>query len=88
MPDFLANEPGWVGMFTRAHADGALANGTRVTKVNSEPGDTRPDGVPGVVLGSISHPEVMDGIMLYFIEWADAPRQAVGTVGFKVEAQR
>lgn len=76
--------PGWKGAFTREHAPGALANGTRIVKDNSEPGDSTPDGTPGVVLGSISHPEVQSGAIFYFIEWAYAPRIAVGTMGFKV----
>jgi hypothetical protein len=39
---------------------------TRVLKINSDPGDTHPDGVLGVVLGSIVHSTF--GIA-YFVEW-------------------
>jgi len=79
--------PGWTGAFTRNEAVGALKNGTHIVKANSERGDAHPDGTPGVVLGSISHPEIGDGVPFYFIEWASRPRIAVGTVGYKVQAQ-
>lgn len=84
----LHNEEGWMGAFTRESAPGALRPGTRVVKRNSEPGDTNADGVPGVVLGSISHPKVGDGAVMYFIEWAAYPRCAAAVMHFKVrEAQ-
>jgi hypothetical protein len=77
--------PGWTGAFTRNEALGAWRNGTKVVKVNSEEGDGHPDGTPGVVLGSISHPEVHGGMVFYFIEWGPRPLVAVGTVGSKVQ---
>lgn len=83
----IKNWPGWTGAFTRNEASGALRNGTRIVKTNTEKGDAHPDGTPGVVLGSISHPEVHNGMAFYFIEWEPRPRVAVGTVGFKVQAQ-
>lgn len=78
--------PGYRGAFTRERAPGAIASGTRIMKTNSEDGDANPDGALGTVLGSLSHPEVMNGIVMYFIEWDSAPRTAVATVGFKVQA--
>jgi hypothetical protein len=85
MTDFpFKGEPGWHGMFTRQQAKGALANGTRIVKVNSEPGDAHPDGTPGVILGSISHPAIWDGAVCYFVEWAPARRKAVAVMGFKL----
>jgi hypothetical protein len=78
-------EPGWLGAFTRYRVEGALRNGTTVVKVNSEPGDTHPDGTPGVILGSISHPDAFNGMIGYFVEWAPRPRVAIGTIALKVK---
>jgi hypothetical protein len=80
------NYPGWEGMFTRDQAPGALANDTRIMKTNSEPGDAMPDGTLGTVLGSLSHPDVMDGVTFYFVEWDHMPRRAVGIAGHKIRA--
>lgn len=77
----LRNEPGWVGMFTRDRAEGALPNGTRVVKVNSEEGDGHPDGTPGVILGSVVAPGLGIG---YFVSWAPRPRVVVFTADFKI----
>lgn len=77
-------EAGWVGHFTRGQASGALPNGTRIVKTRSEPGDGTPDGTPGVVLGSFSHPAIQDGAIMYFLEWASKPRVAVGAIHWKV----
>lgn len=79
-------EPGWIGFFTRDEASGALANGTRIEKINSEKGDGHQDGDTGTILGSVSA-EVTEehfgakpknSLMAYFIEWDDMPRYAVG----------
>lgn len=78
----LQQHEGYYGVFTRHQADGAIPNGTAVVKVNSEPGDGRQDGVMGVVLGSLSTPDM--GIA-YFIEWSDMPRFAVGTMALKIQ---
>lgn len=82
----LRNEPGWMGAFIRDRAENGLPNGTRVIKTNSKPDDGHPDGTPGVVLGSFSHPEIMDNMVFYFIEWAPRPRVAVGCMASKIEA--
>lgn len=82
------NEPGWVGSFTRHQAAGAIANGTDIVKTRSEAGDANKDGTRGRVLGSVSHPDVQNGAVMYFVEWRNAPRVAVGVIGFKVEALR
>lgn len=79
----FVNEPGWLGTFTRDQHPGALPNGTRVRKVNSEPGDTRPDGALGAVLGSVGADHL--GIA-YFVEWDSMPKAAVLTVAKKLEA--
>lgn len=77
-------EPGWRGAFTRATAVGAMPSGTRIVKASSEEGDATPDGTPGIVLGSFSHPSVQAGIVLYFVEWADKPKQAMAVTEAKV----
>jgi hypothetical protein len=74
------NEEGWSGAFTRNQVEGALRNGTRIVKRNSEPDDATPDGTPGIILGSLTY----DGIICYFIEWAHLPRVAIGCVSNKV----
>lgn len=53
---------------------GALAAGTRVEKVQTEPGDTHKDGDRGTILGSISSPLGQIG---YSVEWDDLPGMAV-----------
>jgi hypothetical protein len=82
----VRNYPGYTGAFTRDQAPGALASGTRIMKTDSEEGDANPDGALGTVLGSLSHPEVQNGALMYFIEWDAVPKVAVGCMGFKVRA--
>lgn len=83
---FIGSEPGWIGAFTRNEAHGGLPNGTRIMKCNSESGDSRPDGVLGTVLGSLSHPDIQGGKVFYFVEWDAVPRMAVGVLASKVQA--
>lgn len=80
----IHGEPGWIGAFTRHQESGALANGTRVVKANTEPGDGTREGTPGVVLGSIREPDGQRRY-IYFIEWAGDPRVAVACMGFKLK---
>jgi hypothetical protein len=84
MTDPFRKYPGYHGAFTRDQAPGALANGTRIMKANSEEGDAHPDGALGTVLGSMSHPEIQNGAAMYFIEWDARPKVAIATIGFKV----
>ena len=79
----IGEEPGWIGAFTRHEELGAWRNGTRVVKQASEPHDGTPDGTPGVVLGSLM--EHQSKQLLYFVEWANRPRVAVGCMGFKLK---
>lgn len=72
----FTTEPGWIGAFTRAQADDAAPNGTRVVKANSKPGDAHQDGAPATVLGSFADPA--SGVIAYFVEWDDAPHVACG----------
>ena len=78
----LKSEDGWLGTFTRQEADGAMVNGTRVYKFQSEPGDGHPTGSMGTVLGSLHHPDL--GYM-YFVEWDESPRVAIGVVERKIK---
>ncbi len=80
----LIETPGWTGAFTTEQAEGALPNGTRIEKTKSEPKDATPGGTPGTILGSISHPGVMNGAIMYFVEWDDRPKVAVGVMGWKL----
>ena len=77
----LKSEQGYWGIFTRNEYPGALKNGTRIRKTNSEPNDHRNDGDAGTVIGSIGAPEV--GVM-YFIEWDQTPRVIIGVTAQKV----
>lgn len=83
----IGNERGWVGAFTRAQAVGAIPNGTRIRKVNSEHDDAHPDGTFGTVLGSIKSPDDLVHIADYgyFVEWDPRPRCAIGVMSFKIE---
>lgn len=80
----VREEPGWRGAFTRHEQPGAIPNGTRVVKVHAEAGDANPTGTRGTVLGSLAHPEVLAGEVLYFVEWDTQPRTAVAVAGFKL----
>jgi hypothetical protein len=85
----MRNEPGWVGTFTRAQAEGAIPNGTVVIKTLCDPGDTHPAGTPGKVLGSIRALPGMEkqfpGVeYMYWVEWQPHPLCAVVVVSTKI----
>lgn len=84
----INNEPGWYGSFTRDQAEGAIPNGSRIVKCNSEEGDAHVDGTPGIVLGSFmaaaADTSGLGNVICYFIEWAPKPRIAIGTLHFKI----
>jgi hypothetical protein len=50
---FLKTEVGWQGVFTRQQAAGAIENGARIVKLESEAEDSQPNGALGTVLGSL-----------------------------------
>lgn len=88
-------EDGWFGALTRDQAPGAIANGTRIVKAESEPGDTNPVGTRGVVLGSIdvsdiALPELKRPAeqFVYFVEWDSLPRHAFFMVDWKIRPVR
>jgi hypothetical protein len=92
--DGLGAHSGYAGVFSRAEAKGALANGTRIRKCNSEEGDGTPDGTGGVILGSVnvraagvSAAEDHGVTYLYFVEWDNRPKVAVGTIDVKIEEE-
>ena len=89
LPMNFKPEPGWIGIFTRDQAPGAIPNGTKIVKAVREAGDTHDVGARGTVLGSYKSPGGLPGALArikywYFIEWDDNPKAAVGTVDFKV----
>lgn len=90
LPNFITTmfkeEPGWVGMFTRNQAEGAWENGTRVIKQNSESDDGHPNGSMGTILGSIGIKNSYLGY-LYFVEWDQRPRVAVGVMEAKLRKE-
>ena len=62
-------------VYTKNQAEGALPNGTRIEKVNSEPGDGHQDGAAGTVIGSIGPVEIPDSTYryAYFVAWDEDP---------------
>ncbi|MGC0395920.1 MULTISPECIES: hypothetical protein [Bradyrhizobium] len=87
----MANEPGWIGGFSRHQARGAIPNGSRIMKTRAEPRDINAVGAFGTVLGSIDTREVdaafakrMSADYVYWVEWDDAPKCAVFIVGWKI----
>ncbi|MFQ5874778.1 MAG: hypothetical protein ACE5JL_13425 [Dehalococcoidia bacterium] len=61
-------------LFTTDQAPGAIPNGTRVEKINSEPGDGHPDGTTGRVIGSVAVEDPrLPARYVYFVEWVDLP---------------
>ena len=74
-------------MFIPGSVAGALPNGTRIRKVNSQPGDGHADGDQGTVLASHGPVEVPDlgTELLYFIDWDSHPGVPVGTIGSKID---
>lgn len=77
----IQNYPGWTGGHTREEAPGALPNGTRVRKVETEPEDAHPIGSLATVLGSVYHAVHGFG---YFVEWDAKPRFAVLVIARKI----
>lgn len=66
-------------------ADGAIPNGNRIIKCNSEEGDMNEDGATGTVLSSIATPadmlaeeEFKDKPFFYFVSWDSDPGMPVG----------
>jgi hypothetical protein len=77
-------------------AEGAIPNGSRVRKINSEEGDAHDDGSLGTVVGSMDAtglpedllaclPEHLVSEYVYFVAWDADPELHVGTMGAKVE---
>lgn len=86
----FTEEPGWVGVFTRNQAEGAIPNGTRIEKSEGEAGDSNPIGATGTVLGSLPAPDGMPAKFahvkhFYFVEWDNYPKQACGVLDYKIK---
>ena len=76
--------------YLAGEAAGAIPNGSKVIKQNSEEGDAHPDEVKGVVVSSLGAPQSMvdDGFdpFFYFVDWGDG--LPVGIMGSKVREDR
>jgi len=68
--------------------EGALPNGARVSKTNSEPGDGHQDGARGTILGSVADPDNADPEIAkqigYFVEWDDRPGLPVAIASHRI----
>jgi len=73
--------PGDLVVEITSEAKGALPNGTRVEKMNSEKGDNHRNGALGTVKGSVY--DLRLGY-LYFVRWDDMPTLPIGTVAKKL----
>lgn len=74
---------GWLSRFATTEVPGAYKNGTRISKIDEEPGDAHKIGALGTVLGSLWQPA--RGVA-YFIEWDDMPKFAVIAMAWKIGA--
>lgn len=79
----IDNHPGYLGVFTRDQAAGAIPNGSKIVKTKSDGTDSNPDGTPGKVLGSF-HPTGVPYPM-YFVEWDRKPHIAVAISGPRIK---
>jgi hypothetical protein len=79
-----------IGFYVEGEADGAIRNGSRVVKCDSEPGDGHPDGTVGSVISSLAVPNHMrheyGADYFYWVEWESDPGMAVGVLDRKVRA--
>jgi hypothetical protein len=90
----MSKEPELVATtWISGEADGAIPNGSRVIKCNSEEGDMNKDGTTGTVVSSIATPEDMraeeefKGIeFFYFVRWDSAPDVPIGITGNRIRA--
>ena len=65
-------------IYTQNQAEGALLNGTRVEKVNSEPEDAHRDGAAGIIVGSVPvEDRGFPDQHVYFVAWDDAPAAGI-----------
>lgn len=87
----IKEHPGYIGLFSKEQAEGAIPNGTPIVKSWCEVGDSHDIGQTGTVLGSILVPEdlvpkklSLDSKYFYWVEWDDIPRRAVGILGKKI----
>jgi hypothetical protein len=86
--DLFEVHPGYAGRHTRGQAPGAIPNGVRIVKRNSEEDDSQPNDALGTVLGSIKTPAGIEGrtgvAYFYFVEWDALPRAAIGVISTKI----
>ena len=78
----IREHEGWEGMFSDKQAQGAWPNGSKIVKTVFREGDLTPMGTVGTVLGSIASQS--ENGFLYFIEWENKLKWAVGTSDDKI----
>lgn len=83
--------PDYIGKFVRDQAAGAIPNGHRIVKMNTQPGDLNRDGATGTVIGSIDVVKAAPSLAnehrtryLYFIEWDEMPKVVVAIKDFRI----
>lgn len=78
--------------------EGEWHKGTRVEKINSEPGNTHRDGARGTIVGALGpappalRAEMLakgeikqDAVFCYWVEWDDLPGIPVAVVDFRIK---
>ncbi len=71
----IEEHPGYLTPFCKNQAEGAWENGSYIVKHGSDPGgDVTPDGIKGIILGSLKAPSGKYG---YFVEWENKPKIAI-----------
>jgi len=83
----------YAAIVIEGEAEGAIPNGARVRKCNSEPGDSFSDGAMGTVLSSIAVlPELAHlapgSDYAYFVEWDEIPGVPVGVLSRRIERKQ
>lgn len=77
---------------------GEWPKGTRIEKVNSEPGDTHKDGAEGTIVGALGPAPLdlraemlakgeikQDAIFIYWVVWDDLPGIPVAVVDYRIK---
>lgn len=79
----IQNHPGYLVPFCNKQAEGAWQNGSCVVKHGSDPGgDFTPDGIKGIILGSL---KTSDGRYGYFVEWENNLKMPIFCVEEKMK---
>lgn len=60
----------------------AYPSGTRIIKVKTEKGDTRPVGALGIAWGVVHHKELKP--LCYIVQWDDTPDLPTAVIDWKI----